>query len=108
MPGSVGNGGRAVFAQRKKRGRSAVKRVTVGYCQTLKIAMGHKKTPGLRIAPGVLDKCLAVTYSRTANAALPSALARFTAEFGMGSGGSTPLLPPGKVNCAPAKKAGAR
>src|SRR6056297_3508655 len=47
---------------------------------------------------GVLNKCLAVTYSHTANAALPSALLRFTSEFGMGSGGSTVLLPPGKLN----------
>ena len=31
-----------------------------------------------------------------ANATLPSAQVRFTSEFGMGSGGSTPLLPPGK------------
>ena len=29
-------------------------------------------------------------------ATLPSAHARFTAEFGMGSGGTTPLWPPGK------------
>ena len=27
---------------------------------------------------------------------LPSALRRFTSEFGMGSGGTTALLPPGK------------
>ena len=27
---------------------------------------------------------------------LPSALRRFTAEFGMGSGGTTALVPPGK------------
>ena len=40
--------------------------------------------------------CLAVSYSRMANATLPSALQRFTSEFGMGSGGSTALLPPGK------------
>ncbi|MGS3179803.1 hypothetical protein ACB265_10260, partial [Aeromonas dhakensis] len=31
--------------------------------------------------------CLAVSYSRMANATLPSALQRFTSEFGMGSGG---------------------
>ena len=31
-----------------------------------------------------------------ANATLPSALVRFTSEFGMGSGGTTPLWPPGK------------
>ena len=30
---------------------------------------------------------------------LPSALRRFTSEFGMGSGGTTALLPPGKF-CA--------
>ncbi len=41
--------------------------------------------------------CLAVSYSRMANATLPSALPRFTSEFGMGSGGSTALLPPGKI-----------
>ena len=29
-------------------------------------------------------------------ATLPSAHARFTSEFGMGSGGTTPLWPPGK------------
>ena len=32
-----------------------------------------------------------------ANATLPSALLRFTSEFGMGSGGSTALWPPGKL-----------
>ena len=40
---------------------------------------------------------LAVTYSRTGTPALPSAMHRFTAEFGMGSGGSNALLPPGKL-----------
>ena len=40
--------------------------------------------------------CLAMSYSRMANATLPSALPRFTSEFGMGSGGSTALWPPGK------------
>ena len=44
-------------------------------------------------------KSLAVTYSHMANATLPSALVRFTSEFGMGSGGTTPLLPPGKPVC---------
>ena len=34
-------------------------------------------------------------YSRMANATLPSSQLRFTSEFGMGSGGSTALLPPG-------------
>ena len=32
-----------------------------------------------------------------ANATLPSALQRFTSVFGMGTGGSTALLPPGKI-----------
>ena len=30
---------------------------------------------------------------------LPSALRRFTSEFGMGSGGTTALQPPGKFCC---------
>ena len=38
-----------------------------------------------------------MSYSRMANATLPSALPRFTSEFGMGSGGSTALWPPGKL-----------
>jgi hypothetical protein len=33
---------------------------------------------------------------------LPSALRRFTAEFGMGSGGTTALSPPGKFCFIPA------
>ena len=33
---------------------------------------------------------------------LPSALRRFTSEFGMGSGGTTALSPPGKF-CLPAR-----
>ena len=41
-------------------------------------------------------RCLAVTYSHMGTPTLPSALHRFTAEFGMGSGGSSALLPPGK------------
>src|SRR6185437_5458104 len=49
---------------------------------------GKKKPPsfdgGFRLKP------LAVSYSCMANAKLPSALVRFTSEFGMGSGGTTP------------------
>ena len=33
---------------------------------------------------------------------LPSALRRFTSEFGMGSGGTAALVPPGKFWCQPA------
>ncbi len=48
-------------------------------------------------AQGVTEQSLAVTYSRMANATLPSARVRFTSEFGMGSGGTTPLWPPRKT-----------
>ena len=43
-----------------------------------------------------------MTYSRMGNATLPSAMQRFTSEFGMGSGGSAALLSSGKtvVCCA--------
>ena len=37
-----------------------------------------------------------MSYSRIANATLPSPQLRFTSEFEMESGGSTALLPPGK------------
>ena len=40
-------------------------------------------------------KSLAVSYSHMANATLPSALQRFTSVFGMDTGGSTALSPPG-------------
>ena len=40
--------------------------------------------------------CLAVSYSHMGSPTLPSALTRFTSEFGMGSGGTTLPLPPGK------------
>ena len=39
----------------------------------------------------------AVTYSHMGNPTLPSAMYHFTAEFGMGSGGSNTLMPPGKL-----------
>ena len=38
-----------------------------------------------------------MTYSHMGSPTLPSAMLRFTAEFGMGSGGSKALLPPGKL-----------
>ena len=37
-----------------------------------------------------------MSYSHMATATLPSALLRFTSEFGMGSGGTTVLLSPDK------------
>ena len=39
-----------------------------------------------------------MTYSRMGDATLPSAMQRFTSEFGKGSGGSTALLSSGKTN----------
>jgi hypothetical protein len=38
-----------------------------------------------------------MTYSRMANATLPSAMRRFTSEFEMGSGGSNALLSSSKL-----------
>ena len=54
------------------------------------------KSPALARRAYYLMRSLAVNYSRIANATLPSSQLRFTSEFGMGSGGSTALLPPGK------------
>ena len=55
------------------------------------------KKPGLNEQTGFSIWRLAVTYSHTGTPALPSAMHRFTSEFGMGSGGSNALLPPGKL-----------
>ena len=54
-----------------------------------------KPPPGYRRRFQV--KRLAVSYSRMAAATLSSALSVFTSEFGMGSGGSRSLYPPGKL-----------
>src|SRR5690606_25780301 len=59
-----------------------------------------QKTPGRGRDRGFRFKSLAVTYSRMGKPTLPSALDVFTSEFGMGSGGSRPLWPPGKPVCA--------
>ena len=40
-----------------------------------------------------------MTYSHMGTPTLPSAMHRFTAEFGMGSGGSNALLSSGKAVC---------
>ena len=59
----------------------------------------HKaKRPSLSTEAILFIGSLAVYYSRMATATLPSSQLRFTSEFGMDSGGSTALLPPGK-NC---------
>ena len=49
-------------------------------------ALLNKKTPGNDI------------FSHTLASAVSSALKRFTSVFGMGTGGSPPLLSPGKLN----------
>ena len=43
------------------------------------------------------NKSLAMSYSHMGTPTLPSALLRFTSEFGMGSGGTNALMPPGKL-----------
>ncbi len=54
------------------------------------------KKPPTRKASGVSNKNLAVSYLRVGNPTLSSALSVFTTEFGMDSGGTRPLWPPGK------------
>ena len=55
----------------------------------------QRKTRNLAAA-GFQDKAPGGDLLLHGKATLPSAHARFTAEFGMGSGGTTPLWPPGK------------
>lgn len=55
------------------------------------------KNPGRNSDRGFSFNSLAVSYFHTANAALSSALSGFTSEFGMVSGGSHLLWPPGKL-----------
>ena len=57
---------------------------------------GRKKAPDSR--PGLFHWFDAWQFPTLAWGVptLPSALRRFTSEFGMGSGGTTALLPPGK------------
>ena len=51
----------------------------------------HKKAPVMFITGALIFKSLTMTYSHMANATLPSAMLRFTSEFGKGSGGTTAL-----------------
>ena len=56
-----------------------------------------KKTPGRFRSQGFgleARQCPTLTWG---GPTLPSAIHRFTSEFGMGSGGSNALLPPGKL-----------
>ncbi len=57
---------------------------------------GHSGTPPQGRKPsnklGILKRSLAMSYSHMGTPTLPSALTRFTSEFGMGSGGAMSLL----------------
>ena len=67
------------------------------HCATLRVVnreILNTKTPVFRLGFFCIGS-LAVCYSRMASATLPSPQLRFTSEFGMESGGSTALLPPG-------------
>jgi hypothetical protein len=55
----------------------------------------QEKTPTVS-GGGFKDKAPGGDLLLHGKATLPSAHARFTSEFGMGSGGTTPLWPPGK------------
>lgn len=54
------------------------------------LSCGQNKTP-IAFAIGVSNLILTMTYFTWGNPTLPSAMHRFTAEFGMGSGGSNAL-----------------
>ena len=57
---------------------------------------GPIKTKASPDGEAFLDKAPGGDLLLHGKATLPSAHARFTSEFGMGSGGTTPLWPPGK------------
>ena len=55
-----------------------------------------EKAPRLRAGPFFLFDAWQFPTLAWGDPTLPSALRRFTSEFGMGSGGTTALKPPGK------------
>ena len=57
------------------------------------------KKPGLSTGLSALFDAWQFPTLTWGDPTLPSALRRFTSEFGMGSGGTTALLPPGKFCC---------
>ncbi len=64
-----------------------------------RLAAKHKhknKRPSLSTEPFVLFDAWQFPTLTWGDPTLPSALRRFTSEFGMGSGGTTALSPPGK------------
>ncbi len=63
----------------------------------VRLAAKHKnKRPSLSTEPFVLFDAWQFPTLTWGDPTLPSALRRFTSEFGMGSGGTTALSPPGK------------
>ncbi len=56
----------------------------------------NKKAPCFRMRPFRLFDAWQFPTLAWGGPTLPSALRRFTSEFGMGSGGTTALQPPGK------------
>ena len=68
-----------------------------------RLAAKHKnKRPSLPTEPFFLFDAWQFPTLTWGDPTLPSALRRFTSEFGMGSGGTTALSPPGKF-CLPAR-----
>ena len=62
-----------------------------------RLAAKHKnKRPSLPTEPFILFDAWQFPTLTWGDPTLPSALRRFTSEFGMGSGGTTALSPPGK------------
>ncbi len=59
----------------------------------------QKQRPCLPTGPFVLFDARQFPTLAWGDPTLPSALRRFTSEFGMGSGGTTALVPPGKFCC---------
>ena len=57
--------------------------------------MPKQREPAASARGGLTKDSGGVLLSRAENDAVPSALKGFTAVFGMGTGGSTPLSPPG-------------
>jgi hypothetical protein len=85
--------------------------IAVAACQVMKVwrqsdfikgrlqrltAATKNKRPGLSTGPYALFVAWQFPTLAWGDPTLPSALRRFTSEFGMGSGGTTALSPPGK------------
>jgi hypothetical protein len=69
-----------------------------GHSAALRAWRTKRKPPDLIEIRGLLDFVPAATYSPRASAQVPSALKSLTTEFGMGSGVSSSLRPPGTLH----------